>query len=274
MRWRTKGILLSAGLIAALFAWAAFARAFAPAGNTDRSRFDAIIVLGSPANAEGNPTPIQLGRVIEGVHEYERGVAPRLILTGGPTRHGYVEAHVMARTAQAMGVPASSIFEDPQAMDTIQNACYSVRIMQAHGWRSAEVVSSASHLPRAGLIFTRHPLEWRSHAAPSLEPQGTISRCVFWSMPAGQKSVDVAGTREPGNKGTRGRGGCEAVRLRACKWLILRCFGWSFTVSQGWEGGRGDPFFRVADALKCWIHAGFCSFWVRRSAKKFAAREI
>lgn len=176
MRWRRRGILLGAGVIAALGCWAVFARAFAPAGNTDRSRFDAIIVLGSPANAEGNPTPAQLSRVIEAVHEYERGVAPRLILTGGPTKYGYVEARVMARPAEAMGVPASSILEEGQAMDTIQNACYSVRIMQAHGWRSAEVVSSPSHLPRAGLIFSRHPLEWRTHPAPSLEPQGAFSR--------------------------------------------------------------------------------------------------
>ena len=55
-------------------------------------------------------------------------------------------------------------------MDTIHNACYSARIMQAHGWRSAEVISSEGHLPRAGLIFSRLPLEWRAHVAPSLEP--------------------------------------------------------------------------------------------------------
>ena len=154
-----------------LVAWAMLARALAPKGNTSRSRFDAIIVLGSPADAEGNPTPTQLARVTEAVHEYERGVAPRLILTGGATHKGYVEAKVMARTAEALGVPASSIFPEPDALDTIHNACYASRIMQAHGWRSAEVVSSDSHLPRAGLIFSREPLEWRTHGAPSLEPE-------------------------------------------------------------------------------------------------------
>ena len=86
----------------------------------------------------------------EGVREYERGVAPRLILTGGAAHNQFVEARVMARTAEAQGIPASAIFVEPEARDTIQNACYSVRIMKAHGWRSAEVVSSASHLPRAG----------------------------------------------------------------------------------------------------------------------------
>jgi hypothetical protein len=37
--------------------------------------------------------------------------------------------------------------------------------MEAHGWRSAEVVSSPSHLRRAALIFARFPIAWRMHAA-------------------------------------------------------------------------------------------------------------
>jgi len=170
---RTRVVLASIAIVFVLVAWAALARAFAPLGNTSATRFDALIVLGSSADAEGNPTPVQLSRVTEAVHEYERGVATHLILTGGPTHRSYVEAEVMARTAEAEGVPASSIVLEPQALDTIQNACYSVRIMKAHGWRSAEVISNTSHLPRAGLIFSRLPIDWRMHAAPSLEPEVT-----------------------------------------------------------------------------------------------------
>jgi uncharacterized SAM-binding protein YcdF (DUF218 family) len=158
-------------LILGLLAWGVIARLLAPTSNTSTSRFDAILVLGSPADSDGNPTPAQLARVTEGVHEYERGVAPRLILTGGATHKGFVEARVMARTAEAQGIPEGAIFVEPEAMDTIQNACYSARIMKAHGWRSAEVVSSAYHLPRAGLIFNGLPLEWRLHDAPPLEPE-------------------------------------------------------------------------------------------------------
>lgn len=167
--------MVGLAMVAVLLTWAIFARAFAPHGNTSANRFDAIIVLGTPSDAEGNPTPAQLARVTEAVREYERGVAPRLILTGGATRHGYVEAQVMARTAEAQGVPASSLFLEPEARDTIQNACFSTRIMKAHGWQSAEVVSSASHLPRAGLIFSRLPIAWRTHPAPSLEPESGVS---------------------------------------------------------------------------------------------------
>jgi uncharacterized SAM-binding protein YcdF (DUF218 family) len=149
----------------------AIARQLAPASNTSLTRFDALIVLGTPADADGNPTPSQLARVAEAVHEYQRGVAPRMILTGAAAHNQFVEARVMARVAEAQGIPESAIFVEPQAMDTIQNACYSVRIMKAHDWRSAEVVSNATHLPRAGLIFNRLPIEWRTHAASSLLPE-------------------------------------------------------------------------------------------------------
>ena len=176
MSWRTRGILLGTALVIVLVAWAMLARAFAPTANTARTRFDAIIVLGSPADSEGNPTPAQLARVTEAVHEYERGLAPRLILTGGPTRHGFVEAQVMARTAEAQGVPASSILTEPNAMNTIQNACYAARIMKAHGWQSAEIVSAPSHLPRAALIFSRTAFEWRTHPAPPLEPESAFDK--------------------------------------------------------------------------------------------------
>lgn len=167
---RGKLVLSSVVLILGLICCGVAARLLAPASNTSLTRFDAIVVLGTPADSDGNPTPTQLARVTEGVREYERGVAPRLIMTGGAAHNGFVEARVMARTAHAQGIPESAIFIEPQARDTIQNACYTTRLMKAHGWSSAEVVSSASHLPRAGYIFNALPLQWRTHAAPSLSP--------------------------------------------------------------------------------------------------------
>ncbi len=130
------------------------------------------MVLGSPADPDGNPTPIELARVTEAVNEYVRGVAPRMIITGGPAHNQFVEAEVMARVAEAQGIPAGAIVEEPTARDTMENACDSLRIMRRHGWESAEVISSASHLPRAGLMLSRLPLKWRTHAAPALGPEG------------------------------------------------------------------------------------------------------
>jgi uncharacterized SAM-binding protein YcdF (DUF218 family) len=162
--------------IVGVVVWAILARALAPRSNTSLDHFDVIMVLGNPADADGNPSPTQLARVTEAVREYERGTAPRIIMTGGAAKNQFVEAQVMARTAEAQGIPASVIFEDPKAQNTIENTCNSVRIMRSHGWQSAEVVSSASHLPRAALILSRLPLEWRVHAAPPLEPESGTSR--------------------------------------------------------------------------------------------------
>ena len=137
-----------------------------PLSNTNATHFDTLIVLGYPAFPDGTPRPEQRERVLEGVREYRAGVAPRIIMTGGAAHNHLVEAHVMAALAEAQGVPANAVIEEGQAHDTIQNAYYSVQIMEAHGWHSAEVVSSPSHLRRASLIFAHFPITWRMHAAP------------------------------------------------------------------------------------------------------------
>ncbi|HTB98354.1 MAG TPA: YdcF family protein [Terracidiphilus sp.] len=178
MNWRTRALVAGGVALVGWMAWAALARQFAPTSNTDRTRFDTIVVLGTPADADGNPTPGQLARVSEGVREYERGVAPRMIFTGGPASNRFVEAQVMAHTAEAEGIPASAIIVEPRAQDTMQNACYATRIMKAHGWTSAEVVSSGYHLPRAAMIFGELAVEWRVHPAPPLEPQSTSKRVL------------------------------------------------------------------------------------------------
>jgi uncharacterized SAM-binding protein YcdF (DUF218 family) len=172
--WRTWLVRSAIALVAVgllLTGWAIVARTNAPHSNTSLTRFDAIIVLGTSADKDGNPTPDLLSRVTEAAHEYERGIAPHLIFSGGAAHNQFVEARVMARVAESQGIPASAISIEPNAMDTIQNACYSERIMQDHGWHSAEVISSGFHLPRAGLIFHRLPIEWRTHEAPLVPPR-------------------------------------------------------------------------------------------------------
>jgi uncharacterized SAM-binding protein YcdF (DUF218 family) len=137
-----------------------------PTHNTNLTHFDAIIVLGTPANLDGTPSPEQRERTLEGVREFKAGVAPSLILTGGPAHNQFIEAHVMATLALAQGVPPEAVIEEDQALNTIQNIFYSQRIMAAHQWTSAEVISSPSHLPRAALILQHFPLVWRTHPAP------------------------------------------------------------------------------------------------------------
>lgn len=168
-------VLLSIVAVAGILLWASVARSSAPHANTARQSFDAIIVLGTPTDSDGNPSAVMLDRVNEGIREYERGVAPRLIFTGAAAHNRFTEAAAMARIASSRGVPASAIFEEPRALDTMQNACYSSQLLHQRGLHSAEIISSPTHMPRAAMIFAHLPadlaLEWRVHpAANDLTP--------------------------------------------------------------------------------------------------------
>jgi hypothetical protein len=107
-----------------------------PTHDTNLTHFDTIIVLGTPAKPDGTPSPEQRERTLEGVREFKAGVAPSIILTGGPAHNQFVEAHVMAMLAIAQGVPPEDVIEEDQAQNTIQNIFYSQRIMAAHQWTS------------------------------------------------------------------------------------------------------------------------------------------
>jgi uncharacterized SAM-binding protein YcdF (DUF218 family) len=155
-----------------------------PTSNINLTHFDTIIVLGTPANPDGTPSPEQRERTLEGVREFKAGAAPILILTGGPAHNQYVEAHVMAVLAIAQGVPPSAVIEEGQAQNTIQNIFYSQRIMAAHSWTSAEVVSSPSHLPRTALILEHYPIQWRTHPAPWPAEYSFWMRLAHYSVEA------------------------------------------------------------------------------------------
>ena len=144
-----------------------------PTANTSLTHFDTLIVLGTPCLTNGTSSPEQRERVLEGVREFRAGVAAHMIVTGGAAHNSFVEADCMKRLAVQQGVPPDAVIEETQAKDTIQNIWFSKQIMDAHSWRSAEVVSSPSHLPRTALILEHYKgsqsFAWKTH--PSQWPR-------------------------------------------------------------------------------------------------------
>ena len=138
-----------------------------PKRNNNDPRVDALLVLGSTTDIDGSLMPAQRWRVDEAVREYRAGRAQHIVFTGGPTSHGFVESDTMARYAVQQGIPASAIVEERRAMTTIENIRYSQPILDAHGWRRVEVISSAEHLPRAALLLQHSDLLWKLHEAPT-----------------------------------------------------------------------------------------------------------
>jgi uncharacterized SAM-binding protein YcdF (DUF218 family) len=159
-----------------------------PMNDTQQGQFDVILVLGNPAKSDGSIGPLARSRVLEGIRQYRAGVAPHLLVTGGAVQNRFVEAQVMQQFARSQGVPASAVFAEGESQNTIQNAYYSYKIMQAHNWTSALIISSPTHLRRASLIFRNYPLEWSMDEAPWPQDYPLWKRLWNWCSEIGYTS--------------------------------------------------------------------------------------
>ncbi len=165
LRWIER-LLAAIGLFVALSLLFLFATYLTiPSHNCNLTHFDTILVLGTPALANGQPSPEQRERVTEGVKEFRAGRSEHMIFSGGSAENQFVEGQVMANLAEQQGVPPSAIVVEGQSQNTIENIYFSNQIMRQKGWTSVEVVSSPSHLPRTALILAHYPLQWKEHAS-------------------------------------------------------------------------------------------------------------
>lgn len=128
----------------------------------------AIVVLGGGVKPAKSPRPwVELGeagdRILYGCHLYQQGKAPLLILSGGRVEWkggGPPESADMAAIAQAMGVPASAILQDPDSLNTYQNAVNVRKILETRGITGPVLlVTSALHTPRSRLIFQHQGIQ-------------------------------------------------------------------------------------------------------------------
>lgn len=107
-----KLFILVIALILLLAVGAPIAYRTIPAKNTALTHFDTLVVLGTPANTDGTPSPEQRERTLEAVREYKTYVADHIIFTGGAAHNQFVEADVMERLAIEKGVPANAIVSE------------------------------------------------------------------------------------------------------------------------------------------------------------------
>jgi uncharacterized SAM-binding protein YcdF (DUF218 family) len=122
---------------------------------TARIDADAILVLGHrPPLHDGAIEGELRARVDHGVALYREGRAPWLVMSGGESTPGVVEADVMATRAEEEGVPARAILRERASRDTIENARMSVALLRARLQRSPRVllVTSDYHLDRAARL--------------------------------------------------------------------------------------------------------------------------
>jgi len=103
--------------------------------------FDAMVVPGCPTTQEGAPTRCLLGRAGWAALLYQRGWTKHLITTGGAVHSPYVEAEMLAKILETLGVPASAIYLDPNALHTDENMYNAWQIAKAAGFTRVAVAS-------------------------------------------------------------------------------------------------------------------------------------
>lgn len=123
---------------------------------TARIDADAILVLGHrPPLRDGVIECESRARVEHGVELYRAGRAPWIVMSGGESTPGVIEADVMASHAERVGVPAAAIVREGRSLDTIENVRFSVALLRARLGRSPRVllVTSDYHSDRAAQLL-------------------------------------------------------------------------------------------------------------------------
>ena len=112
------------------------------------------------AQYDGRPSPVFEARLDHAVALYRAGVAPRFVVTGGK-RAGdrTTEAAVARDYAIAHGVPASAIFGEDEAHNTLDSLRAVAGELAQRGLRSAVLVSDPTHMYRVLRIATDLGLE-------------------------------------------------------------------------------------------------------------------
>jgi len=141
----TLALIVATPLITAVRVWYV-------ARQDDRSRSDAIVVLGA-AQYNGRPSPVLEWRLLHALELYRQGVAPRIVTVGG-NRPGdrYTEAHAGKDWLGEHGVPLAALDSVPTGSDTLRSIVAVVREFQNHHWRSAVIVTDPWHSLRSATM--------------------------------------------------------------------------------------------------------------------------
>jgi uncharacterized SAM-binding protein YcdF (DUF218 family) len=200
-----QAALLSLPPVADLLTDPLQAEARAAAAKAPPCCYEAILVLGGgimPAIPPELPDPdleASADRIWHAARLYHRGVAAKIIVSGGNILGQYggvptaaTEAGAMAQFLTDLGVPPSAIVSEAQALNTRENI---ERVRALVQDKPVALVTSAYHMPRAMRLAARYglkamafPTDWETSWAtrpywhnwlPTSEAQ-TMSATAIW----------------------------------------------------------------------------------------------
>lgn len=122
---------------------------------------DAIVVLGGSVGAAESPRiEVDLAdasdRVLHTARLFRAGKAPMVIAAGGAMKWlGFKtpQAEAIRSLLLEWGVPANSIVQETESLNTHQNAVNTKKVLEGRGLETVLLVTSATHMPRALATF-------------------------------------------------------------------------------------------------------------------------
>ena len=138
----------------------------------------AIVVLGA-AQYVGHPSPVLRARLDHAIDLWRRGLAPRVIFTGGFGEHDTTsEAAVSQRYAIEHGVPPRAILIENAGRTTSESLQQVAELMDAEPSRAVILVSDPFHMLRLAILARRYGLV--PYTSPTRTSPISLSRRESW----------------------------------------------------------------------------------------------
>ena len=116
-------------------------------GTPDRAQHaDAIMIFGSGVKSDGRASPTLRARTRHAYELWKRGLAPKILCTGGVGAYGPAESLVQEKLLIGWGVPASAILKEEKSTSTWENAKFGAPLLP--GGAQVIAVSDPYHLWR------------------------------------------------------------------------------------------------------------------------------
>ncbi len=168
---RQRLIIAGALLLAPLIYLGALGYYLDSWGKVDRAqKADAIMIFGTGVKADGSASLTLRARTRHAYELWKRGLAPKILCTGGMGTHPPAESVAQEKLLVGWGVPADSIIKEEKSTSTWENAKFGAPLLPANS--SVIAVSDPYHLWRCqrdcaafGLSATTSPataawLQW------------------------------------------------------------------------------------------------------------------
>lgn len=131
---------------------------------------DVILVLGA-AEYRGRPSPVLRARLDHAFDLYKRGLAPRIMTTGGAGGDPvYTEGGVGRSYLIGRGVPSEAIIVESEGESTVHSISAAAEIMQRMGLYSAVAVSDGYHIFRVKRLLQARGLRVYGSPRPGTAP--------------------------------------------------------------------------------------------------------